>query len=376
MFAAIESNWVAPLGPEVDAFEIEVAARTGRAHAAAVTSGTAAIHLALLLMGVGPGDEVVVPTMTFIATANAVSYVGAVPVFVDVDPTTANVDAESLSALLSLRAAEGRLPAAVITVDLYGQCADYDAIVPLCEQYGVPILEDSAEALGASWRGAAAGSFGRFGVMSFNGNKIITTSGGGMLVGDDEAAIARARHLATQARDPAPYYQHTEIGFNYRMSNLLAALGRGQLARLDHKIEVRTTVRDRYIEALSGLPMTALCSDPRGVPNCWLSVFRIDEELCRAAARADDPHEPVLPIALCEHLASMDIEARPVWKPMHLQPVFAANEMVGGAGAEVLFRSGVCLPSGSSLTAVDQDRVISAIKEFFSARVLADGARA
>lgn len=369
VFSAIESNWVAPLGPEVDGFETEVAARMGRAHAAAVTSGTAAIHLGLLLMGVGPGDEVVVPTMTFIATANAVAYTGAVPVFVDVDPGTANLDVASLAELLSDRAAAGRLPKAVITVDLYGQCADYDAIVPLCEHYGVPILEDAAEALGASWKGAPAGSFGRFGVMSFNGNKIITTSGGGMLASDDEAAIVRARHLATQARDPAPYYQHTEIGFNYRMSNLLAALGRGQLARLDHKIAVRTQVRDRYVGAFGDLPLTALRCDPRGVQNCWLSVFRIDEGLCAEAAHQGDPHEPVLPVALCEHLGALDIEARPVWKPLHLQPVFASNQMVDGEGAQSLFRSGVCLPSGSSLTLADQDRVIAAVHEFFSGRL-------
>jgi dTDP-4-amino-4,6-dideoxygalactose transaminase len=253
LLAAFDSNWITPLGPEVDGFEAELAARSGRSHGAALSSGTAALHLALILTGVGADDEVVVPTLTFAATANAVTYVGAAPVFIDSEFATWNLDPDLLGEFLAARATQGRLPAAVISVDLYGQCADYDRIVPVCEQYGVPLIVDAAEALGATWGGQPAGSFGVFGTFSFNGNKIITSGGGGMLTGDDGDAIARARNLASQAREPAPHYEHTTIGYNYRLSNVLAAIGRGQLADLDRKVARRRAINAMYRDALGGV---------------------------------------------------------------------------------------------------------------------------
>ncbi len=348
---AFDSNWIAPLGPHVDAFEAEIAAVTARSHAAALSSGTAALHLAMRLLGVGPGDEVLVPTLTFSATVNPVIYEGATPVFIDSERRTWNMDPELLAEELAAAAARGKLPKAVVTVDLYGQCADYDAIVPLCERYGVPLVEDAAEALGSTWRGRPAGSFGALAALSFNGNKIITTSGGGMLLGDDGAQIVHARKMATQARDPAPWYQHSELGFNYRLSNLLAAVGRGQLRVLDERVAARRAHFEAYSEAFAGVSgLTPMPLDPRGESNCWLSCFVVDSEALGCDREA-----------IREHLAGLEIEARPVWKPMHLQPVFDGARCVGGAVAEDLFHRGLCLPSGSSLGAADRDRVIRAI---------------
>ena len=355
--AAIESNWVAPLGPEVDAFEQELAAATGTSHAAALSSGTAALHLALLHHGIGPGDRVIVPTMTFAATANAVCYTGANPVFVDVDPATANLDPVALADLLEHLGLD-RAPKALVTVDLYGQCCDYDALVPLCEEHGIVLIEDAAEALGATWQGRPAGSFGTCGVISFNGNKIITTSGGGMLVSDNHEIIERARHLATQARDPAAHYEHSEVGYNYRMSNVLAALGRGQLARLEAKVARRREIRERYRTEFGSIPALRLLEwDPRGASNGWLSVVLID---------ADETQRTAEQLRLA--LEAVDIEARPMWKPMHLQPVFRAAEYGGGTAAEQLFDSGLCLPSGSSMSEDDQTRVIEVVASVFADR--------
>ncbi len=250
LLTAFDGGWIAPVGPEVDAFEREVAAITGTRHAAALSSGTAALHLALLASGVGPGDEVLVPTLTFVATASPVVHIGAEPTFIDCEPGSWNIDPSLVADLLDERAQQGRLPAAVIAVDLYGQCADADALAEACRPHGVALIEDAAEALGATYHGRPAGSLAPVGVISFNGNKIITTSGGGMLVSDDEAMVARARHLATQAREPAPHYEHTEIGFNYRMSNLLAALGRAQLRSLPERIARRRAIKARYRAAL------------------------------------------------------------------------------------------------------------------------------
>ncbi len=348
---AFDSNWVAPLGPHVDAFEEEFAAFVGVPHAAALSSGTAALHLALQLVGVGPGDEVLVPTLTFVATANAVGYVGARPVFVDAEATSWNLDPALVAAELDRRAAAGRLPAAVVTVDLYGQCADYDPIVAACERHGVVLVEDAAEALGATYHDRPAGGFGRVGVFSFNGNKVMTTSGGGMLVSADADLVARARFLATQAREPAPHYEHTVAGNNYRMSNLLAAVGRGQLEGLPAKIERRRAVRARYVEALGDVPGVGFLPDaPWGRPTNWLTVLTLEPGVAAA-----DPTEVRL------HLEALDIEARPAWKPMHLQPLFADHECIGGAVAERIFATGLCIPSGSSLTPDDQDRVIAAL---------------
>lgn len=351
--AAIESNWVAPLGPEVDGFEEELATWTGQNHAAALSSGTAALHLALLLNGIGPGDKVIVPTMTFAATANAVTYVGAKPVFVDVLPDTANVDPQCLALCLDDwdHARHGEPPRLIIPVDLYGQCCDYDALVPIIERHGLAVIEDAAEALGATWQGRRAGSFANLAVLSFNGNKIITTSGGGALVGADADDIARARYLASQARQPFDHYEHTEIGFNYRMSNVLAAIGRGQLARLDHKITRRRRHRRAYGATLGHLPgVSMLAWDDRGEPNAWLSAIVMDADR--------HPHGPQRVAAA---LATGDIEARPLWKPMHLQPVFAANTFIGTGASEQLFATGLCLPSGSSLSDTDRDRVIDIV---------------
>ncbi len=348
---AFDSNWIAPLGPHVDRFEEEMAARCGVAHAVALSSGTAGLHLALLRLGVGAGDEVVVPSLTFAATAFAVTYVGATPVFLDSDRSTWNLDPDLLEQFLSERAERGQLPAAVTTVDLYGQCADYDAIVPMCERYGVPLVEDAAEALGASWRGRPAGSFGRCAVISFNGNKIITTSGGGMLVTDDAELAADVRHRATQARAPVPHYEHEVIGYNYRLSNLLAAVGRGQLEGLTEKIARRRDVGRRYRHALGDLPGWSFNPlDDRGDPNHWLTVAQIDP----AVSTVDRT-------AVMEGLAARGVEARPAWKPMHAQPVFAGHASLLTGVAEEIFDRGLCLPSGSSLTVDDQQRVIDEI---------------
>jgi len=355
---AFDSNWIAPLGPDVDAFEAEFAARVGVGHAVALSSGTAALHLALLLLGVGPGDEVLVPSFTFVATANAVVYLGAVPVFVDASPTTWTVDPGLLAAELDRRAGSGRLPAAVVTVDLYGQACDYDPILAACSRHGVPLVEDAAEALGATYRDRPAGSFGRMGVFSFNGNKIITTSGGGMLVTGSAEEADRARFLATQAREPAPHYEHTTIGYNYRLSNLLAALGRAQLAGLDSRIGRRRAIRQRYHEALAHLPgVDFLPVAAYGEPNYWLTCVTIDP------GRSGTDRESVR-LALEGH----DIESRPTWKPLHLQPVFADHEVVGGAVCARIFEHGLCLPSGSALSVADQSRVVDVVRELVTGR--------
>ena len=350
---AFDSNWIAPLGPHVDAFEEEFAAFTGMPSAAALSSGTAALHLALLLTGIGPGDDVIVPTLTFVATANAVAYVGARPVFVDSEPTTWNLDPELLEEELRERARMGRLPAAVLTVDLYGQCADYDAVLDSCARFEVPVIEDAAEAMGATYRDRAAGSFGRLGVFSFNGNKIMTTSGGGMLVAHDPELTRRARFLGSQARDDALHYEHSETGYNYRISNLLAALGRAQLRGLPARIERRREINRRYRDLLGSTPgIGFMPDDPRGRPTNWLTVATVDAEAFGATSRE-----------ICAHLDTLDIEARPAWKPMHCQPLFRDAPVRGGAVAETIFRTGVCLPSGSAMTDADVDRVAVGLLE-------------
>ncbi len=350
---AFDSNWIAPLGPHVDGFEEELAAFVGVPSAAALSSGTAALHLALLLTDVGPGDDVLVPTLTFVATANAVGYVGARPVFVDSDEATWNLDPNLVEEELRERANAGRLPAAVLAVDLYGQCADWDALLECCARYEVPVIEDAAEALGATYRDRAAGSFGALGVFSFNGNKIMTTSGGGMLVAHDPALIARARFLSTQARDDALHYEHSETGYNYRMSNLLAAVGRAQLRALPARIERRREINRRYRERLGSTPgIGFMPDDPRGRPTNWLTVATVDAEEFGASSGA-----------ICRHLDTLDIEARPAWKPMHCQPLFRDAPVRGGAVAETIFRTGVCLPSGSAMSDADVDRVAAGVLE-------------
>ncbi len=349
---AFASNWIAPLGPQVDAFERELAARAGVGHAAALSSGTAALHLALRLLGVGPGDDVLCPTLTFAGSAFPILYQGARPVFLDADPETWTVDPALLADELARRAHAGRLPKAVITVDLYGQPCDHDAILAACAEHSVPVIEDAAEALGSTYRGRPVGGFGRFGVFSFNGNKILTTSGGGALVSDDGDAIARARKLAAQAREPEVHYEHLELGFNYRLSNLLAAVGRGQLRVLEDRVAARRRTFELYREALGDLPGVAVLPEaPDGRSNRWLTCIQVDP----AAFGADRE-------AIRRALETEDIESRPVWKPMHLQPVFAECETVGGAAAEAIYDRGLCLPSGSSLSDEDRERVVEVIR--------------
>jgi dTDP-4-amino-4,6-dideoxygalactose transaminase len=351
--AAVRSNWIAPLGPMVDAFEKEICEYVGVGHGLALSSGTAALHLAVLIAGVQKGDDVLCATLTFSATANAIAYAGARPVFIDSDRTTWNIDPGLLKEELSSRVASGRKTAAVIAVDLYGQCADYDQIGETCRDYGVPLIEDAAEALGATYRGRRAGSFGNMAVFSFNGNKIITTSGGGMLVSNDRASVDKARFLATQARDPAPHYQHSTIGYNYRMSNLLAAVGRGQLEVIEERISARRKVFDYYHSALRDICGISFMPEAEyGLGNRWLTCVLIEPNDF-GATRED--------VRLA--LEAENIESRPIWKPMHMQPVFKECRIRGGKVAEEIFDNGLCLPSGSSLSAKDQERVIDVIKK-------------
>lgn len=352
LLEAFDSNWIAPLGPHVSAFEAEFAALHGVSAAAALSSGTAALHLSLLLCGAAPGDCVITSSLTFAATANAITYVGAEPVFVDSDERSWNMDPDLLAEAIETELRAGRRVVAVMPVDLYGQSADYDRIVPLCEKHSLPIIEDAAEALGALYQGRRAGTFGRLGCFSFNGNKIITTSGGGMLIAADSTLVERARFLATQARDPAPHYQHSTIGYNYRLSNLLAAVGRGQLRHLEERVERRRANFEFYRRALGDLPGIEFMPEiPGGRSTRWLTCITIDPE------RFGADREKVR-LAL----EAENIEARPLWKPMHMQPVFAQRRMYGGRVSERLFRDGLCLPSGSILTEDDLARVAAVVR--------------
>jgi len=349
---AFATNWITPLGPHVDEFEKEFAAAIGAEHAVALSSGTAAIHLALLLAGVGPGDEVLVSTLTFVASVNPIVYLGATPVFIDSDRASWNMDPALLEEALDARARRGRLPRAVVVVHLYGQSADLDAIAAVCARYGVALIEDAAEALGATYRGRAPGTTGMTGVFSFNGNKIITTGGGGMLVSADRSLIAHARKLATQARDPAPHYEHSEMGFNYRLSNVLAAIGRGQLRVLSERVAARRRNFAFYSAALGDMPGIEFMPEaPWGTHARWLTTLTIDP---------DDFGADTETVRLA--LEAEGIEARPVWKPMHLQPLYAHAPVVGGAIANDLFARGLCIPSGSNLTEIDRERVAAVVR--------------
>jgi pyridoxal phosphate-dependent aminotransferase EpsN len=352
---AIASNWIAPLGPFVGRFEREFAEAVGAKHAVALSSGTAALHLALMEAGVRQGDEVFVSTFTFAASVNPIVYLGARPVFIDSEPRSWNMCPDLLAEALERRARAGRLPRAVVVVHLYGQSADMHAIGAVCAQHGVPVIEDAAEALGATYHGRSPGTFGASGVFSFNGNKIITTSGGGMLVSDNGDVIQHARKLATQARDAGPHYQHSEVGYNYRMSNLLAAVGVAQLEVLEDRVSARRRNFAFYQEALSGLPGISFMPEaPWGRHTRWLTCMTVDPRafgVDREALRLE--------------LEANGIESRPLWKPMHLQPVFAEYERVGGEFAGGLFERGLCLPSGSSLQEGDLDEVSACIRGVF-----------
>ncbi len=355
---AFDSNWIAPLGPHVDAFEREMADYVGAAGALALSSGTAALHLALKLAGVGRGDRVFCSDLTFAASVNPVFYEGAEPVFIDAEPESWNLSPGALQRAFDDAEREGRLPKAVVAADLYGQSADYGPIGQICDRYNVPLVEDAAEALGATYRGRKCGALGRWNILSFNGNKIITTSGGGMLLSDDEDSLAKARFWATQARDRAPWYQHSEIGYNYRLSNLLAAVGRAQLTVIEDRVAARRAVFGRYAAALGDIPGVSFMPEASfGRHNRWLSVILVDQE--RAG---------LSPLDLMETLEGENIESRPLWKPMHLQPVFEAYPFYAheGKGAPAvsadLFKKGLCLPSGSSLAEKEQGRIVALLR--------------
>lgn len=355
---AVESGWLAPAGPELEAFEKEFAECLGVRAALAVSSGTAALHLALHCAGVGAGDEVVVPTLNFAASAFPVCYLGARPVFVDSERRSWNLDPELVADLLERRAEAGRLPKVLVAVHLFGQSADMEGLLEVCRRFGVVCIEDAAEALGATNCGQSVGAFGRCGVFSFNGNKIVTTSGGGMLVSNDAGVIARARKLANQAREPVVHYEHAEIGYNYRLSNLLAAVGRVQLRALDERVRRKREIFEYYRAALGDLPGVDFQPEaPWGRSNRWLTVMTIDP--AEAGLTRED-------VRLA--LEAENIESRPVWKPMHLQPVFRDCEVVGGRVAEELFERGLCLPSGTGMSEGDLERVVAAVRRTFGGR--------
>ncbi|MFS0911776.1 DegT/DnrJ/EryC1/StrS family aminotransferase [Microbacterium sp. 179-I 3D2 NHS] len=356
--AAMRSGWIAPLGPDVDAFEREIASRVGVAHGVALSSGTAALHLGLLSLGVGPGTVVVTSTMTFAATTNAVMYTGAEPYFVDADVTTGNMDPVLLRRALERLRASGETVSAIVPVDLLGKTVDYTGILAVAAEFEVPVLADAAESLGATHDGRAAGSFGRASIVSFNGNKIMTTSGGGMLLTDDAELAQHVRYLATQARQPVVHYEHTDVGYNYRLSNLLAALGRAQLSRLDDMIASRRRMRDRYkalFGPVEGVEVFGAAGDEHD--NVWLTSIVVDEAVTGWA-----------PSELAGFLAQDDIESRPLWKPMHLQPVFAGARGEITGTSEQLFSRGLTLPSGSALTEAQRDRVAARVTEFLRER--------
>ena len=358
---AFDSNWIAPLGPHVDAFEKETAEYVGCKGALALSSGTAALHLGLKLLGVGPGDVVFCSSLTFSATVNPVIYQGATPVFVDSDRETWNMSPQALKRAFKWAENQGKMPKAVIVADLYGQSADYGPILEICDGHDVPVLEDAAEALGAAWGDKKCGGVGKLGVLSFNGNKIITTSGGGMLLSDDTDLLAKARFWATQARDPAPHYQHSEIGYNYRLSNILAAIGRAQLEVIDQRVAARRGIFETYKNALGSISGISFMPEaPFGRANRWLTVMTVD------------PATEVTPGAIMKALEAENIESRPVWKPMHLQPVFAPYPYFpheeGGSVSDDLFAQGLCLPSGSSLTEEELERVIPIILSVLRAK--------
>ena len=351
----LASNWVAPVGPHLKLFEETLAKQVGRTHALAVNSGTAALHLALMALNIQPGDHVICPTFTFAASANPIRYCGANPIFVDSEPETWNIDPELLKSALEASAASGNLPKAVIVVHLYGQCANMHPIETICRDYDIPIIEDAAEALGAHYEGRPAGGMGALSFISFNGNKIVTSSGGGMLLTNNSKWIEQARFLATQAKEPSIHYEHTEVGYNYRLSNLLAGLGLSQLADLNRRIAIRREHFEFYREALADLPGITFMpiKNPDSV-NYWLTCLTVDGSF--SGTSRDQ---------IIRALADADIEARPLWKPLHQQPVFKEHTIIGGSYAEGLFATGLCLPSGSSMQPEERSRVAEIVRSCF-----------
>ncbi|MEC0129071.1 aminotransferase class I/II-fold pyridoxal phosphate-dependent enzyme [Paenibacillus pabuli] len=357
---AFITNWVAPLGPNVDAFEKEVAEYVGSAGAVALSSGTAAIHLALLLLNVQEGDIVFCSSLTFVASANPILYQKATPVFIDSEPESWNMSPIALERAMKEYADKGKKPKAVIVVNLYGQSADYDPLIRLCEYYEVPIVEDAAESLGASYKGKMSGTFGRFGIFSFNGNKIITTSGGGMLVSEDQAALNKARFLATQARDQAKHYQHSEVGYNYRLSNVLAGIGRGQMEVLEERIARKREIRQHYAKQLATISgVTILAEQTYGRSTYWLTTMLLDPQ-----------QTEVRPAQAIDVLDSNNIESRPIWKPLHLQPIFEEcyyySHIEGEDVAGKIFEQGICLPSDTNMTDAELEEVIVLLRHTLS----------
>lgn len=349
---AFADNWVAPAGPHLTAFEQQFCEYTGTPHALALSSGTAAIHLALMTTEVQADDEILVSTLTFAGSVNPILYVGATPTFIDSEPDSWNLDPNLLEDVLRSRAKTGKLPKAVIVVHLYGQSADMDPIMSICDRYGVMVIEDAAEALGSSYQGRHPGTFGRIGTFSFNGNKIITTAGGGMFVSEEKALVDHARKLSRQSREPVPHYEHTEIGYNYRMSNILAAIGCGQLSIMEERVRRKREIYDYYQARLSHIPgLTFVPEMPYGRHTRWLTVILIDP----AQFGADREQVRLT-------LETHNIESRPLWKPMHLQPVFQQYEVIGGAVSEMLFERGLCLPSGTAMTDEQLDRIIFVVR--------------
>lgn len=350
---AFDTNWIAPLGPNVDGFEKDITVYLQEGHASALSSGTAALHLALILAGVGPGDEVICQSMTFSASANPIAYLGAIPVFIDSEPGSWNMCPNALEDAIKDRITKGKKPKAILPVHLYGMPADMVAINQIAERYEIPVIEDAAEALGSDINGKRCGTWGMLAALSFNGNKIITTSGGGALTGHDEHLISKSRFLATQARDPAPHYQHSEIGYNYRMSNITAGIGRGQMEVLDQRVNQRRHNFYHYKNAFEGIEAISFQEEPEGCfSNRWLTTLIIDPSKGSRKTRED----------IRTGLEAFNIETRPLWKPMHLQPVFAGAPYYGGNVAEALFQDGLCLPSGSNLTTENLDFVVDNIK--------------
>lgn len=364
---AFQTNWIAPLGPNVDAFEKEIAQKIGVNEAVAVSSGTAAIHLALSLLGVEKGDTVFCSTLTFVASANPILYQGAEPVFIDSEPDTWNMSPKALQRAFQDAFINGKLPKAVIVVNLYGQSAKMEEILELCNLYDVPLIEDAAESLGSIYKGRPSGTFGLFGIFSFNGNKIITTSGGGMLVTNDKTLSEKARFLATQARDQAMHYQHSQLGYNYRLSNILAGIGRGQLEVLEERVQARRDIFNRYstdLNVVSGIEFMPELTETTS--NRWLTALLVNEIEAGISAKE-----------IMEALAKENIEARPVWKPLHLQPLFRNCKYFRHSETEdiaaSLFEKGICLPSGSNLTLEDQNRIISCIKQCTNEMLVKEG---
>ncbi len=355
LLEAFDSNWIAPKGPQISAFEAEVTRILGVDYAVALNSGTSAIHLALSTAGVGPGDTVVTSSFTFVASANAIKYLNAIPVFVDSEVQSWNMDPSLLRQALEDAQKTGTLPKAILVVDAFGQTADYQAISVICEEFDIPLIEDAAESLGAKHHGLEAGTFGKIGCLSFNGNKIITSGGGGMIVTNDQKVAEKIRFFSTQACDSEHYYQHSQLGYNYRMSNLLAAVGRGQLANLNQHLQKRNAIFERYVRYLGDLPGIQFMPEPAGsISNRWLSVITIEPKLSGLTIQQ-----------VIKSLSEQQIESRPTWKPMHLQPLYSDCLMYGGDVCEEIFEKGLCLPSGSNLSHAEQDRVIACIRDLF-----------